>query len=780
MKIILNKNKLISIALVTLVLSSCVPNTGSSLRGRDSSNGISASANVGIGQGKILADNPIILSKTPGLSESYDMNKLLSTATITGNTFLRGNSSCLGLEYCFEVRDNRNSVSPLQTTDGKWGFNANSNEFLQVNTFYHLNKVTEMFYGELSNSYSNAYDQLTLARLYDTALPLSFMPSPGVFRGQNLLTAYSNCDEADNAYFESANGTLCFGYISDHPKVKWSQDSTVIYHEAGHFFQRLQLNIRNNGTQGVDMGSGYYDEAGAIGEGLSDYYSYFVNGRTHFAEWGAGRFLNASRPIKEDDRLHTASLSNDPDQRLSYPQYLGYDPNRPSTPVEGIHVSGMILSHYLVALTEDLQSKCLMSKRNASNMVLHLLNETLAEHGDLTSKATENNLTGLPKINMSSAKSYDWFSKVNPINYRSFMQTFAKNILNNLGNPTLNRCNGSVYPQDQIESLIDQYGLLLFRTYNENRNLSTAGSNTPVNSINRKKSLLISKNLLILDPTINASIAYVIDNMSQIKNGITTLQASGLNVTLSSQTPSDFSFNNNNGKVSPGEVVALALNLYNNSNSTMGGIQVLASDWNHADSNGRPYRFDTTMSSDQWPLLSEGGIAFTPDTNPAVPALGIKATDEADFAPVCFIQLNENSSTKWVSQKEFKTKMALDRSSCLDPSAQKDGKDCFIRAIRGADQAIFSKLNPKSTWAQTMADPTSGKAPTIEWGNVMFFEVSKHIPPGTVIDCRLRARFTNCDDCYHDSTKNNYDYSDTDYNGPRPFKIIHLPITVID
>ncbi len=768
--------KITSIALVSLVLSSCVPNAGNSLRSRDSASGISGSANVGIGQGKILADNPIILSRTASLSDSYDLNKLLSVAPITGNSFLKGNSSCLGLEYCFEVRENKNSVSPLQTTDGKWGFNANSPEFLQVNTFYHLNKVTDMFYSDLNKSFSNAYDQFN-SRLYDTALPLGLMTSPGVFKGyNNPLIAYSNCDEADNAYFEHANLTLCFGYMTDHPKVKWAQDSTIVYHETGHFFQKLQLNFRNFANiQKVDMGNGYYDEAGSIGEGLSDYYSYFVNGRTHFAEWAAGRFLNASRPMKEDDRVHSSAVSSDPDQRLSYPQYIGYDPNRPTIPVEDIHYSGMIISHYLVALTEDLQSKCLMNKRDASDMVLHLLNETLAEHGDLSSKGTESNLTGLAKINLNSVKSYEWFSKVNPLNYRSFIQTFAKNILNNLGNPSLNRCNNGVYSKDQIESLIDQYGLLLFRTYNENRDLSAPGvvNNTAVNPINRKKSVLISKDLLILDPTANASIAYVIDNMTQIKNALTNLQASGLIGSLSTQTPSDLGFNNNNGKVSPGEVVGLAINLYNNSNSTMGGVQILASDWNHADAaigatKGAPCTFSTSLTSDQWPLASEGGV----------PCATIKADADDDFAPVCFIQSNENAATKWVSQKDFKTKMALDSSSCLDPS--NNGKDCFIRAIKGADQAIFSKLNPKSTWAKTMADPTSGQAPTLEWGNVIFFEVSKHIPPGTVVDCRLRARFTNCDDCYHDSTKSNYDYKDTDYNGPRPYKIIHLPISIID
>jgi len=774
--------KITSSALVVLVLSSCVPNAGNSLRARDSSNTVTGNTNVAVGQGRVLSDNPIILTQNSGLSDSYDLNKLLTTVPITNDAFLSGTHSFYGLQYYFEVRENKDRPSALQTTDGKWAFKVNTPEFLQVNTFYHLNKVIDLFYQNLTQSYSLAYD---LSAPYDSALPLGLLSSSSAFNGSSVpLTAYSDCDVANNAYFDRANQTLCFGYLEGHSLVKWAQDSSVIFHEAGHYFQKMQLNLRNyTGLQKVDLGSGAYDEAGSIGEGLSDYYSYFVNGRTHFAEWGAGRFLNSSRPLSENDSLHISGLSTDADQRLSYPQYIGYDPNRPTIPVEDIHLSGMIISHYLVALTEDIENKCSMSKKEASNLVVHLISETLAEHGDLSSNGTKS-ISSQNKINLNPAYSFDWFSKVNPINYRSFMQTFAKNLLNSLGKSGLTKCNGTTYAPDSIESLIDQYGLLLFRNYNENRNLSNLGAfnNSAVNELNRKKSVLIKKDLLILDPTTNASSAFVIDNRDQIKKGITSLQSSGLIGSLSTQTPSDLSFNNNNGKVSPGEVVALAINLYNNSNSPMGGVQILANDWDHADAtSGSPCKFKTTISNDQWPLSSEGGAPCSTTVASVTTDYAPQVDSADDFAPVCFMQSNENSSTKWVSQSEFKTKMALNSSLCLDPNAGKE-KECFIRAIKGADQAYFSKLNPKSTWGQTMADPTSGKAPTFEWGNVILFEVSKRIPPGTVIDCRLRLRFTNCDDCYHDQdlARKNLDYTDTDYNGPRPYKIIHLQIPITD
>lgn len=788
----LRKNHIYSltIALASLVLSSCVPSNTSGLRSRDSSN-IVSSGKVGLYQGRVLADNPIILSRNSDLSESYDLNKLLSVVDITTNSFLTGNDSCYGLSYCFEVKENKDSPSPLQTTDGKWAFNATTPSFLQVNTFYHLNKITDRFYTNLNKSFGIAYTGTT--RNYNTALPLTFSPSLGKYNvGLSPLTAYADCDVADNAYFDRALGTLCFGYITDLPTVKWAQDSTVIYHETGHFFQKLQLNIRNSlvGAR-TDMGNLNYDEAAAIGEGLSDFYSYYINGRPHFAEWAAGRFLKASRPMTEDDPLHISALSTDPDQRLSYPNYLNYNPNASTVPFEDIHISGMVISHYLVALTADLQDKCLMSKSDASDYVVHLISETLAEHGDLTTKGIEGASAG--RINHTNAVATladlpsDWFRLVNPINYRTFMQTFAKNLLNTLGNPLLSKCNNGIYTRDQIESLIDQYGLLLFRTYNENRNVSDPQSatykNTVVNSNNRKKSVLINKDLLIFDPTTNASNAFVIDNRAQILAGLSSLTSTGiLTDTISNQTPNDLGFNNGNGKVSPGEVVAIALNLYNNSNSTMGGIQILANDWNHADATGKPCRFPTSMSTDNWPLTAEGGV----------PCTTASAATATDFAPVCFMQYNDSTSTKWISQKEFRSKLALDSSMCLNSS---NDKDCFVRALKGADQAHYSKMDPKATWGTTLANPTTGKAPALNWGNVLLFEVSKHIPPGTVIDCRLRLRFTNCDDCYHkqsvDSTKTNYsadathkidgyDFTDTELNGPAPYKIIHLQIPITD
>jgi hypothetical protein len=753
------------LTLFGIFFSSCTPNLGNSgLRGNNTSTQGITGASLAAGQGYVLADNPVIVSGNAALDPNYDLNKLLTPVNITMNGFLNGAIPCDRMLPCFDVMAATGSTV-LQSLDGKWAYNYNTPEFLEVNTFYHLDKTINLFFANLVTSQS-------FNTRYDSAIPLS----ANVRYSSTRLHAYANCDYADNAKFDFAAYTLCFGFLSSNTNMKMAQDSTIIYHEAGHFFQKLQLNFRNNpNTTTVmpqaDMGNAFYSEAGSLGEGLSDFYSYYVNGRSHLGEWAPGRLFNASRPISESDPLYAAGISTDPSQRLSYPQFLDYDANYPLAPIEDIHQSGMIISHYLVALSEDFRTYCGMTKQVASNKVVHLISETLAELGDLTSQGTNLGVAG--KINYKASYAKEWYNITNPINYRSFAQTFAKNLYQNL--QVLPECNGAPYGQDRIETLLDDYGLLLFRTYNQYRNLAvpaTATSNLAVSATNRKKSSLISKTLIMLDPTPNAAVASVIDSQNQIAAGVASLQASGVITSDLSQTPSGLPYNNGNGHVSPGEIVAIALNLYNNSNSTMGGIQVLANDWNHVDLNptiangnanpnyGKPYSFD------QWPIAAEGGVAY----------VGPVAEQ---FSPVCLIQSTaaDGSSTQWITQNAFRQKVAVDQSMCLDKT---NDKDCFIRAVKGVDQASYSKLAPKSNWGQTMIDPQTKVAYSLGWSNVIMFQVSKQVPPGTVVNCRLRVRFTNCEDCYHDAQRQNYDYKDIDYNGAAPFKLVNLKFLIAD
>jgi hypothetical protein len=779
------KRTFTTLAMTLTVVSfavSCMPSVSkNSLRGRTNGSLVDNST-LKTGEGKVLLDNPIILSNNTNLDSSADLNRYLSSAVkITENSFLNSNPNCYGLTYCFQIMGTRTDSVSLQTANGKWGYSATSDEFTQVNVFYHLNAIYDRIMQNLSYGAASSYDYFGTP-LYDTSIPKTVQQADGTYTlNTKILSAIANCDSENNASWEPAQTSLCFGFTNT-PSVplRWGHDSTVVYHEAGHFFQEVFLNLRNSRSLDREakpaMGNGHgYSESGALGEGLSDYFSYYINGRTHFAEWAAGRYLGASRPISESDSLHAAGISADRDQRLSYPDYIDYDVNHIGRPLEDVHSAGMIISHYLVALTEDIKTKCSMTTKQAQEEVMHVVAESLSELGDLTTKGTANGSVG--KVNMSTDYALDWFNVQNPINYRSLTQTLAKNLLINIGNPLLNRCNGSYYQKDDIESLLDDYGLLLFKTYNQHRNIADFATkiNTAITSTNRKKSMLVPKSALIFDPASDASIAYVFDKQKDIKDAIANFKSAGHSVTISDQIKEDLPYNNGNSKISPGEVVGIALNLYNNSNTTIGGVQILANDWDHADNsggalNGHPCQFSSTQSNDTWPLESEGAST-------AANCSAVNATS-SDFAPICFIQSNESNSTKWISQKEFRQKLALDNNFCLTPGSE---KDCFVRVIKNLDTSSYSKINPKATWGKTFTssnpnDPT----PKLSVGHLFFMEVSKHIPPGTVIDCRVRARFTNCEDCYHDSTRSNYDYKDVDYNGPKPFKVFHLQIPITD
>jgi hypothetical protein len=80
-----------------------------------------------------------------------------------------------------------------------------------------------------------------------------------------------------------------------------------------------------------------------------------MNNRTHFAEWGLGRYLIQSRPMSEDDALHAPGIDTSTEGRLAYPAYVTYDPNEPEVPFEDVHYAGQIISHFLTAFKQSIE-----------------------------------------------------------------------------------------------------------------------------------------------------------------------------------------------------------------------------------------------------------------------------------------------------------------------------------------------------------------------------------------------------------------------------------------
>ncbi len=816
--------KYLQLVLVTPLLFSClISQSGSS--SKSSGGSVSNTTyTVNPNYGRYFFDNPIINSGNESLSVRDSLSLYLDSDQkfITNNQFLIGSCTfgSTQITKCFEVREDESS-GYLSATENRWAFNPTEmpEEFLQVQAYGNMRDMTEKFHESLSWSYDIAQGYG-----YDSAIPYELNTSdenPFWYRS-GLLKGYANCDEKNNAYYDPASKSLCLGAITDiSPTLYMATDPTITYHELGHAYTHITINMRHKAHEmdiDIDssLGQVFYDEAGSIGEGLSDFYSFYMTERTHFAEWGLGRYIAQSRPMSEDEDIHAPGINLSTTGRLSYPDYVNYDPNEPAVPYEDVHYGGQIASHFLHAfytslLASDLVDTdygvyyadkdedgtteeysyaddlyhCGMTKKNALNMTMHLVFESLAELGDQTATgfgALSNNVNDY-KVNLDPENALEWMAMVKPINFRSFFQAFSKYFLNTVGNNSFGMCNGSAYDRDEYEKLLDRYGLLLFKTYNQdgnNMNSGHSGTHTAVTTTNRVNTVLIAKNMLKLDDRSDSASAFVIDSQADIHAAMEALILSGQVAEISEQIDDNFAYNNGNAQISPGEVVGIALNLYNNSNSTMGGIQVLANDWDHF----KDYKPCNNLG-DNFPLDSEGAATLLTDEGVeggcdyVTRYNGKNPTMEPneDLAPVCFIEYSDSDATKWVNQNIYRQEIGLAANKCLGGADSLN--DCFIRVIKGGDQAYYSKLDPKSTWSETLDNDSTG-TPTFTTSNVIFMEVNESIPPGTTFNCRMRARFTNCSDCYHDESNGNDDYLDYEFSGAKPFKIVNFQFTVID
>lgn len=804
-------------------------------RGAEAPSRVNSKAGLGTGEGRVLADNPIIVTGNHNLEADYDMNRVVASkeaiVPISLSPVLE--MDCLGVldvfarergEYvtrgvdeftvdgCFKnLKDKREE--PLVNEDRLWGYDANSPEFLEVNTFGHSRMTIEKWLADLAFFYQGmAYDAgAGLAAAWPTSLPRDLFQNGGFwFQGTDrLLVSHSGCDEENKAFYSPAENRLCYGYVAMPTRVPFAQDPSIIYHEIGHALQEVMLNLRNftAGTAlSADMGRGQYDEAGAIGEGVSDYFSFYMNGRPHFGEWALGRFLGVSRPLTEDDPLHAPGVSTDGHERIAYPDYLVYEPNSLERPVEGVHNAGMIISHYLHALTGDLEEACSWEARAAARFVMGMLTESYAEWGDLGARGSDGAAVGT--VNLDPANAWDWVHKVNPINYRRFAQTMARKLHLSIGeggglagrSRAPLDCGGGAYPKERVERLLDSYGLLLFDTYNLDGNGAAdghAGPNLLIDPANRARTLMIGKRHLGVDAREGAPTAYVLDKRNNMAGVLHDLKVQGI-VEVSEKIDSDLSYNNGNGRVSPGELVGVVPNLYNFSNVPMGGVQVLANDWDHVKVQTRTIHGETVTRGfpcnnlgDGFPEgldqgaadLSagegaEGGCDYTTRSNGGDPAL----EPREELAPACLVQMPSETETTWVQQDEFlRTMDGFDREDCLGD----DPKACLVRVVRGGDQAWIAQIPARSSWSANLRDEDDGFE--FKPGHLILLETSVHIPVGTVFLCRFRARFTNCDDCFHDArsapdpSRSLFDdYRDFEHSGARPFKILNFRFTVID
>ena len=498
----------------------------------------------------------------------------------------------------------------------------------------------------------------------------------------------------------------------------------------GHLFSTTLFNQRNMASltlapdRRVSFGGNGYSEVDLLAEGISDWFAHNQTGRTQVFPW-AGGISQSNRPVTESDVLHQHNnfgLAPDAENRLHYPDFINYYHYDPlDYQAEDVQQAGMIISHFLVALGEKIAATCEVNSARSKELVFYLLQETLNELGDLSTTGSDANAPGT--INMTPQSSDTWVHLYTAPNPRLFAQKLAKHFRRVIDGKAA--CNGIVFGQDILEELIDSYGLLLFRTYNENaschRDTTPAnaipdcreGDNTAVITANRRKSILLPKTVLQLDQREGSSLdgVWVFDHQRQIKERLNALKATGQVLAqdlgrIDAVAPDN---NNNNNRISPGEVIGIALNLYNDSDLPMGGVQTLANNWDHVKEQNSEVKMCNTFA-DGFPALAQGGAGS--DTLPLSEGdcgyitreNGQKITERQEIiAPICFILYHDTTETRWISQREYMAKIGGNVADCL---LREEPLACYFRAIPGADQAWYSKLDPRSNWVDTYAKST--------------------------------------------------------------------------
>lgn len=885
----INKTKAFYLSLCLTILGGCKGVTQV-----DSGSGISqtSSSFTNTGKGYVYEVSPIVATKSQNFTNpSFDYSK---EAFITNSQFLE--KKCSFQQYvtssttatgetdqsCLLVLKNQDTTTqPLNALNGAWNYSKKSDEFYEVNSYYHTDKIITRFHNSLKFAHKQVHFMNNMK--LPPASKFNFINTKSFWFSEegkpSTLKVYSKCYfKPINASFSPATNEVCLGWNETNTQFNAAQDPSIIYHELGHAFVKVLMNQRNTSSNNIGqitkhpfaskLGSVFYDEAGAINEGIADYFSHYINQRYEMGEWLS---KGGGRPMIETSSLHKVSISTKSGERLSYPQFVHYNENKPEENVEDVHISGKIISHYLVALSDDLKNKCTsLSALNdtdkhikAGDYLVMLLSETLGEIGDLTGKGSDlfselapNGNSTLSKVfftNLNDSESFLWTHTVNPPNFRRFFRIFGKNIVQHLQNGACPQ-----FTKQHSETLLDDFGLLLFKSYGASgegykvdtnqakkynnyvgQSLFTGKSFSPYNTSdldydsikevdesNRKNSVLISKTHIAL-PSDDVH-AYLFDGQEQIAAILSNLTFQGKNVVTTTNIAGT-QYNNNNIKISPGEVVGISLNLFNSANSPMGGVQVLANDWDHMKLSPPKNSSGVTLAGthtyvnrisnvnalkqnkltgstanyspcilDNFPKASEGGVTDTTNTagdcsyttrtnytldltqkivNDVFPKYEIDAPQ-----PICLVQHSSNNETKWVAQDVFrKGVLDLEDNNCLNnPSMSNNNfnpNECLVRFLPGAQQSILGKINPQKTWKSTLQGNTNNQV-IFHNGTVMLAEINKWIQPGTKFNCRFRARFSNCQDCFNEN--GGEDYPDYEYASGKGFKIINFEFTVTD
>lgn len=825
-------------------------------------------------------------------------NELFNTCSMSIETGFFTSSTTTN-RTCYQIlNDDDPDTVPIQSINAGWNYPQASSpdEFYQVSAYYHSKLITRRFFQSLYRAHNKIHFPSPDNKIY----PVTKFDFQNTYSywftdedvnnvGVNLpLTIYSKQPITPiNAFFAPAQKAIGMGYDPvQFIKTPYSvEDLSVVYHEFGHAFNYILMNQRNTAAQQgtlpinyhaplfkSSLGKQFYDEAGAINEGIADYFAYFITQRQALGEWA---FPGFARPMTETNENHSANVSEQSGERLKYPDFAYYLATT-NVPDEDVHNSGQIISHYLVSLTEDFKDTCstitaldeddypiLVTDEDgiqreqsyedhrhelATDMVIMLLSETLGEMGDMTARGSDvfdsfiksgsDPYLGKFFTNLNAFEAYTWGQYVKPPTFRKFSRLMARNIRYRISDFFAGACPS--FTVDMSETLLDEYGLLLFDSYNENQegtelngttdnlvvtdtdtnsesgNSITFGlasysaqADTTINSLNRKQTILVSKEFIDFPTTESGEPSiFVFDKQEGVRELLASLTFEGQNVTVSEGLAGP-EFNNGNIKISPGEIIGITPNLFNFSNSNIGGVRILANDFDHMKLNNSAEIHANTSANiianqdiadwrpcqiDGFPLETENGIAETAGAETEGDCLYTTKHNQIlkDTAatpeyypdapqPVCMVQFSDENETKWVSQDFFRDQeLLLEDNECLNgPSMSGDDfnpNECLIRVLPGGASANYGKIDSQKTWQKTLQGD-AGNA-TVSSNHILIMEVNKLIRPGTTFNCRFRVTFSNCSDCYQDENGN--EYPDYEYAGHEPFRVINFSFQVLD
>ena len=201
-----------------LIIEGCISNSG---KGKRTVNGqvVNNSSTVDKFHGRVLRDNPVILSGNYNLPADTKIGKYLLHAQdyITSNNTLVG--SCQDItdinNPCYRVYQDQYSP-PLISSDYKWAFPAETLEFNQVHTFYHMGRLIETFQANLNTYYKLLHldsfgSQKTPS--YYTSIPYSLYAELGHWGSLTTLQGYSNSDVENNSSFSPSAAAFKFSNV---------------------------------------------------------------------------------------------------------------------------------------------------------------------------------------------------------------------------------------------------------------------------------------------------------------------------------------------------------------------------------------------------------------------------------------------------------------------------------------------------------------------------------------------------------------------------------------